>query len=909
MESFISDLQTLDTSSLNRLLSGQLSDVLRIAITLDATTCSSDQTTRLHGIGVSLWNSAVKRKMASLATDNCANDGEIEIQAKLRIIGLFALSVSFEKDARSQLRLAVMNIKCSKTCLAANMFKDAERCLNMATHISSCLEFYADTMLEEMDSLEFNILINRSQLEWKKSPSLALFSLSQASQKNIVKSLQVHEIEEFVQICLKFAKTSDSQQDQISVCNTALDLMGEFVLVNPDLPVSTLDEAKLSVITVLSAALIQTKSFDDAEVFLDNNISGFPKSCTLLYYLKMKSISSRPQTQDRDNCLQKTFSDALRVEHDGSEKVMRVWMSMVYLIACSISYEKALFAVDQIMVRETTASSSAAMTPATADSVKEKMLVTKLFLVTSIDMNANKASQRVSSILDDYGKIQEESTLLRTCQHILWKAGDRAAQNQAWSDAISWYCSSLRLITSNLADRSNASHLHRKIALCYIRQMDFDNALTYCTNAADCEDIQSDLTLFLYFVIHMEQQGYSKAIDNAVKINSGKRLDLLISAAGLAYQKSQKDVLLRILQTVEASEDLDVSTEAVQKQMIVILRCLIRLLKANIQSERYKTDIQTKLESGRLILKYGQRAYNILSQTRENAIDASSFNAEVDWLFRSCWNCAVQLAKTDSSCCTCSCSLFELSGRISYLFPEQTVSHMHSRKTSFFVALVGKGQNNSDFVEQKECLNQLKSVLEEISTSDPQFKPNEDAVVSQSLVLEFKLSVNQKKWEALEQLLNKSKPMATQAMVVRKMADMVIHSASPSTVTLKVVEAFVELQLKDATAFDVKEFSIWQRILIQTGMSCKQDCSLYFEQAEAVIRSRLQQTNEYPQAEIKWLVICAWNIGCELWSHHNTEAGAKWAERSLSIAIFLDDESVMKKIRDSFSSLMRQNGK
>ncbi|KAI8929356.1 hypothetical protein BC831DRAFT_396469 [Entophlyctis helioformis] len=433
----------------------------------------------------------------------------------------------------------------------------------------------------------------------------------------------------------------------------------------------------------------------------------------------------------------------------------------------TLSPERALAAIDVVMDLERQALGNLSMEGETID---EKMLVTKLYLSTAIQMQASKAISQVQAFLQAYGPITHESTTARTCQHLLWKAGDTAAQESRWTDAVEWYRVSLSLVSqANLADRRNGATLHRKLALCYYEMGCHDDALAECTAARDMEqESDAHLTRFLMFVVLLERNlldDVAKGKRHLCRIPVDSHLGLHVQAAGYAHKKSHRGVLKQILRNIVTSSAIDWRLESTKCQVLTVLRCLIRLSKSDLSDG--SQDAHGLRESAAALMGYFRKVAEASQSGAAQSTLGPAYAAEVDWLFRTSWNAAVELAQNPRAEPELVGDLFELVASVLGLLPDRTLSHMHSEKSCLFVAALARMSvaRESDtkaaikhLDKTAELLLRFRAVVQALGGMADSDGPavssscKMDPAAVQALVLEFELRLRRQEWDAAEQI-------------------------------------------------------------------------------------------------------------------------------------------------------------
>ncbi|KAH9249931.1 hypothetical protein BASA81_012308 [Batrachochytrium salamandrivorans] len=429
---------------------------------------------------------------------------------------------------------------------------------------------------------------------------------------------------------------------------------------------------------------------------------------------------------------------------------------------------------------------------------------------------------------------------------LLWKLGDQAMQVSQWEDAISWYNICLTLISTNIADIHNGAVLYRKIALCYYELKGFDKALKGCLEAQKTE-LESDrpLTLFMLYIVYLEQNDTKQAM-----IPLDSRLDLYIQAAGVAHKKDKQGIVKDILKLVVSSGHMDWNLDTTKSQILTVLRCLIRLTKITYKNKQFFAVLVFKLAN-----------YWKITETYHNKIMATGVAA-------------------DSSL---------------FITTLGQLSVAHTSNTTEKADMFKKASTFAD---------EFEAVLKSLSELDASFQVSTDTAVLQLLPARFEICIYQQQWEVASDIISKAKSVQASCTILEQLSDLVLRYDTPDGLAFEAIKAMLDEQMRHSSDIDILRFSSWYRTLVRISMHLNTDSILLFEQVMSLIKS-MQSTKSYPKMEIKWLMISAWNEGCDQWSVHNSDGGRQWSEMALSLGMYVDDsEPLLDKMRASYMSLM-----
>ncbi|KAL2913812.1 Testis-expressed protein 11 [Polyrhizophydium stewartii] len=819
-----------------------------------------------------------------------------------------------DADPASRVKLAEMHVKCAKAWIdagddarASAAVGDAAKLHDQLRSDLSSIQLAADKRARAVSLFEMHLV--KAQLAWSKGQcSVSVFDVRQAVEPHILSYLRSADLEHLVTTAQRILKTSgkDSQaSDHVALCNAVLDAL------------DAVDTARAGKRLHRLKAYLEGGDWNAAENAAEAALQASPNDLSA-HYLKMSAISrkSKGNSAEIDQLFEHALANCLPSAEMPPQGRLRIWVSMIHLLA---AHAGTVLRIDAVLKLETAALQAMSHE---SDSVRDQMLLAKLHLLVGADMDAARAAAYARSALESHGPIEAESTTSRTCQMLLWRAGDSAADKHNWADALEWYSCSLGLIAENIADRRNSATLLRKIALCHLELGDTETALAECTRAHALEQ-ESDgvLTNFLLFAIHIERLEPKKAISELCKIPVSGRLDLYIQAAGVAQKKEQQWAVREILKRIVSSSEIDWTLETTKTQVLTVLRCLIRLSKADIKTPQ---DAET-------VLGYSRKAL--------------AFASEVDWLFRTGWNAALDVARIEAVPELLAGGFFEFVEETARLARMQSLSLALGDEAdvvrSLFVAfasqvsmLRGCAESEQNDIGHKasDLLARFDAVVADIQEADAAFKVATDKTAAQALHLAFELRMRQQSWDQAQAVIKASAssifcsiecdglPAVQKAQLVgapieifERIADTALRIECPAlcelrekcppcrkpdirvraAVVVHAVKAALDEHMRRSAHMDVLRFSGWLRVLIRAAIASSAGeradaCISLFGQALAVIEAAKMTTTPYPADEIRWLAVMAWNQACERAGGFGGDA-LRLGETALALAGHVDE--------------------
>ncbi|KAK9710940.1 sporulation-specific protein 22 [Basidiobolus ranarum] len=136
----------------------------------------------------------------------------------------------------------------------------------------------------------------------------------------------------------------------------------------------------------------------------------------------------------------------------------------------------------------------------------------------------------------------------------------------------------------------------------------------------------------------------------------------------------------------------------------------------------------------------------------------------------------------------------------------------------------------------------------------------------QLIVLKFEAKVKLQLWGDLYEIIQYADGVSEDlnVHVFERIADIILRETEcPLTVLLLVTQAVLDNILKKELV-DYVKFSHWFRIIVMTAIKNDADAAYqFFIQIQDILKNC--DKGDYPQTEIEWLTVTAWNKGIEFY--------------------------------------------
>ncbi|NXI38192.1 TEX11 protein, partial [Galbula dea] len=483
------------------------------------------------------------------------------------------------------------------------------------------------------------------------------------------------------------------------------------------------------------------------------------------------------------------------------------------------------------------------------------------------------AKQKVEEIIiGHYSGKQLMPEALNRLHIVLWDRAAKHYEAKSYSEALHWYNYSVSFYTPGQIDQ-NLAKLQRNIGSCYLHLKQVDKAKEAVKEAERC-DPDSIFTKFSIYKIAVMEKDTDKAVEAVIemgklvektsqredklRVDKNTGFNLLSLAAQIALENEQEVVAIKALEYL--SEHLQDC-----QQLFAALKCLVRLKLSKVMAENE----EQRDEDANSMLTYLTLAHKRLAGSfTEEDFTGDMRVLEAHWFRKVAWNLAVQFR----GCPEKMRDFFLLSFKLSQFCPSDKAV-LIAQKTCLLMAAavdleMGKQQVTSS--EQTELLTQALQHLQACKEIWKVLKLTGDFAKdpTDTLLLLYEFEARSKLNDPT--LYNLMESVWEQPQIEVKTLEIIASLAMESpawypVLCKKALKSALNLHRKQ-TVIDTVRFSKCLRSLISlslpTGLTDLDACVLqevwdYFEDALSIVSS----TDAYPQMEILWLMIRAWNTG------------------------------------------------
>ncbi|RHZ44792.1 hypothetical protein Glove_709g39 [Diversispora epigaea] len=551
----------------------------------------------------------------------------------------------------------------------------------------------------------------------------------------------------------------------------------------------------------------------------------------------------------------------------------------------------------------------------------EKAIVTKFHILVNIELSGNfELNDAIRSIEVTLGFEQRYGILIghktkMACQLILWQNGDQNYIDLKYGLARKWFLLAYKWMASGQVDGHNAAILQRKIALCYLEEHLLADAIE-AIHQAQTHESNSAANFYVLFHIAIERRQIEQAIQHLHETCNGEGFhgSMLAMAANEAYRKGQKIILIEALKEILTKHRN--GDEIAHVDIFILLRCLIRMTNSSLSKNESKEGISLK----DCICGYFELASNLFESYDENTIVhyenegyVKQINKislkDLEWFFKMAWNIALEFCQqAEGGSDLLAIRLFDVAYKFLCNYPEETIENINRKKLCLFASLCGKlflSREQESIPQKRDILQQvldnvnnykkLKKVLGKRKRNDDDILENQSSTTQSDMILmilfEFEAKVKLGLWDELLKVLDAAEAYDFEipSKIFERMAELLINeNECPSTVIFSTIQILLNSIMKRKQV-DFEQFSRWFRMLIITVTTKNKSMALqYFDQALDILSQECSK-GKYPEEEIQWLMVNAWNSGIDYYSANDFINSKKWCETAILFCKFLDN--------------------
>ncbi|KAI9137517.1 hypothetical protein BKA69DRAFT_1169794 [Paraphysoderma sedebokerense] len=924
-------------------------------------------TARLDSYGVDLWNKSVELKLLDSETAKIHISQQLVAHLRETALGLICLAAAQNKDEKTLLKLLNLANKTTKDWLEQDEQAKADKQLDMASTIQErIMRCCPSPPTLQRIKLYTSFYLLKAESAWKHStPSVAQYMLEQAVLilKSVAKDPGSTDL--LLSIAKQanvFGQSKHQQASDDSLSNSgsikwfrfAFSLLDSFEFQDDGSNCSNkIVDFKIQVLTsmateymqlIVMAASTSSESNKGQNGEDDNYGSAIKcvdaalnlKPSIALHYLKVKLLTL---TKKNDKVILQELSMATELI-ELKPSPMEIYLAMIHYVCDYVSNSSIallhLSRAIEILLHRMTPTQLQSSNQSAEVEVFYKFVMTKIHFIAKRedsndgegngdDVKSVKTDEVKKLITELQDKIPMQQTFLDAINIILWQTADRYFQSKQYQTAITWYhLSSQMLITKRgvgrHAETSNAGVVYRKIALCHLELNQLHQASEAIRKAqtfarmnppqSESEshsrskgDASNSFVLFLIYLYRGLEDEAIQCLQDMIS-EDGFHVDMLSAALYEAKQKRSMTVVRQCLQ------DLLLHVRGDEEKSVSILRCLVKVLvQQDATGLDHIDEIVAALTASESYFAAWRKKHTT-SSIDENAVAkiTARWTQNMQWFLKNAWNIGLQCAKVSDDKHTSI--LFEMVYKFLNLMPDGNEQTRNEMKIACFIIVATKLKLSRAMTESEErtilweeALEYLRQCQTFINSSSITTK--DELFTVQLIPFKFELNLKLGYYDSLADIIERASQSKNQsAFIIERLADLVIRDdkCPSSTVMLVLQDAIAAILGKPK--IDYVRFGQFFRLMIIAALENDKNVAHGFFQQNLEMISRVCR-EDFPQIEIQWLALTAWNCGVEYYSGKDYRNAKVWMELALAHLPLLKNQQLYEaEMRPTYTELL-----
>ncbi|KAK4516313.1 uncharacterized protein ATC70_011283 [Mucor velutinosus] len=496
----------------------------------------------------------------------------------------------------------------------------------------------------------------------------------------------------------------------------------------------------------------------------------------------------------------------------------------------------------------------------------------KIFILSELTIENSKSSAQcnddvIRSSMDAVFLIKEdiEEDDLNAIQIVLWRTGDFFYNRRNYKDALPWYRHAYTATQSTFHGTDNAIILAKKLSFCHVESNDPYSAyqcMKRCHQDPSNWTTEDFILLLKYGLMQttLPQDELLSGIMEDVIESSSFQPRYFVDILEYCYQYGKKSSILGVVMgyitnyytanNVNEDGDTDALYNAQCLQVNVFVWVLRKLDFKSIAD--YMLSVITLL--GNIDMN------KFIPGINDNKVNCKLMT-DLEWMLQTSWNlglfCFSAGKNTEGMRLFDVISeLFSYFDNISYFTKEQDRVRTFLFTASYILMYnnaleKGEGWCHAMNANSQTVVDMLQTVKKD---------SNNDAISMLASVFELEIYTHQGDFDMAYTLFEtiESLPECSYALLERMAGIVLLHPECPMDC------AFLVLKKLHASArliqANINDYAKWTRILVSVALKRKVSIDLY-QCMSQIINQKVYQRATYPQNELYYLIVVAWNEG------------------------------------------------
>ncbi|OBZ85165.1 hypothetical protein A0J61_06784 [Choanephora cucurbitarum] len=518
-----------------------------------------------------------------------------------------------------------------------------------------------------------------------------------------------------------------------------------------------------------------------------------------------------------------------------------------------------------------------------------------------LDENVIRAS------IDDIYLIKEDIDPLNiaTIQAITWATADFFYNQKLFQLALPWYRYSYHITKANFVETNNSIVVARKLSTCYLESNDGEAA--YTCYKKGIEDAGKNVTVKDYMWLlkcGFNQSSLSTKEDQLIRLEDFQ-LEDFVSVLEYCYLWCKDCSVIQIVlghvfefyKHKDKAKGLVLTNGCFIHLLVLSLRCILHTKTTLYESVKQNSTLNIRKLRFKSIAHYINNICTLLqiSGSIEQLIQQTpALKDDLLWMVYTCWNFGLfcfGAERNDEGVCLFEC-ISKLSLHCNHVSfegftPEQSRIRTFLFATSYLMLFehnTKKSQIKEDaHLDNTDIINTLESL--KIAEND--------SITLLASIFEIEIYVKQTMFEKAYALFESyiQLPTCSFSIVERMGGIILLNKECPIEIAFMVVKALhLTPKLQEKGLVD---YAKWSCILVSIAIKKDTDKDLY-DCFEAILEHKLYIKKGFPQKELYYLIVIAWNKGITSCFQSN-QSGRNWCDIAFRLLQYLNEDEGKKQ--------------
>ncbi|CAO3628445.1 unnamed protein product [Mucor fragilis] len=561
----------------------------------------------------------------------------------------------------------------------------------------------------------------------------------------------------------------------------------------------------------------------------------------------------------------------------------------------------------------------------------------KIFILSELAIENSKSLVQCSddvirSAMDAVFLIKEdiEEVDLSAIQIVLWRTGDFFYNKHCYKDALPWYHYAYAATQPTFPGTDNAIILAKKLSFCHVESKDPYSAyqcMKKCHQNPSNWTTEDFILLLKYALMQttLPQEELINGIMEDIIESPSFQPHHFVIVLEYCYQYGKQASILKVVMGYitnyyaannvkeEGDKDALYNAQCLQINVLVwVLRCLIHIKTTVYEEAKSDGKSRTRNLDFKSIADYMLSVVTLLgevdmnkfiSRVKDNKVNCKLMN-DLEWMLQTPWNLGLFCFSAGRNSegmwlFDVISELFPYFDNISYFTKEQDRVRTFLFTASYILMYnnaleEGEGWCHAMNVNSQTVVDMLQSVKKE---------SDNDAISMLASVFELEIYTHQGDFDKAYALFETIESLSecSYSLLERMAGIVLLHPQCPIDCAFRVLKK-LQLSARLIQA-NINDYAKWTRIMVSVALKRKAPADLYQCMIQITDQKGYQRAN-YPQNELYYLVVVAWNEGITCYLKSEPQ-GQYWCSIAFELLRYYTDEDKKATLEQQMNGVYR----